>query len=221
MKKADGVSQQSKKKKEQERAVTIPCGHNFHRRCILDSIKSNLGNKCPFKCDKKIPQGKCPSGSMSISRDTSRHCSGYENNPLSAGTIIILYHIPKSRQLKYHMNPSILQRGACRTCYLPDINQSNRLILRLQYAFSHGLCFTVGTSNQVLWTSIPHKTSMTVIFDSNYFEHCNQELDKLSVPQAEELPNGSNDNDVSDIYDNIRLPWEREGINIAHRRKFH
>jgi len=220
--KADRGSQQSKKKKERERAVTVtlPCGHNFHRRCILDSIKSNLGNKCPFKCDKKIPLGKCPSGFMSISRDTNRHCSGYENNPLSAGTIIIRYHIPAVRQLKYHENPGVMQRGAMKTYYLPDVNQSNLLILRLQYAFSHGLSFTVNSSNEVLLT-IRHETSMTAIFDFNYFEHCNQELDKLSVPQAEELPNGSNGNEVSDIYDKIRLPWERESVNRAHRRKFH
>ena len=223
--KANGISQQSKKPKKRDTVIAIACGHKFHRGCILDSMtKSNLSNRCPFKCDELIgePQGTCPSGSMSTTRDSSRHCSGYDNNPLSAGTIIIKYHIPKSRQLKYHENPEVFQLGLSRICYLPDVHQSNQLLLRLQYAFSHGLTFKVDRSNQLIWTTIPHKTSMTDEFIGfNYFEECKQELDNLCVPQAEELPKVSKGDDVSGIDDDIRRPWGKEVVDKDHRRKFH
>merc|ERR1719464_1580105 len=47
--KVDGSSQQHSRKaqKKQSRAVRTPCGHIFHRKCILDSIQSSLGNTCP------------------------------------------------------------------------------------------------------------------------------------------------------------------------------
>jgi hypothetical protein len=222
--KANGTSQQSKKPKKRDIVVTIACGHKFHRGCILDSMtKSNLGNRCPFKCDKLIgePQGTCPSGSMSTTRDSSRHCSGYDNNSLSAGTIIIKYHIPKSLQLEYHENPGVFQLGLSRICYLPDVHQSNQLLLRLQYAFSHGLTFKVDKSNQIR-TTIPHKTSMTDEFiDFNYFEECNQFLENLRVPQTEDLPKESDGDDVLEMDDDIRLPWGKEAVNKDHRRKFH
>lgn len=223
--KANGISQQSKNPKKRDTVIAIACGHKFHRGCILDSMtKSNLSNRCPFKCDELIgePQGTCPSGSMSTTRDSSRHCSGYDNNPLSAGTIIIKYHIPKSRQLKYHENPEVFQLGLSRICYLPDVHQSNQLLLRLQYAFSHGLTFKVDRSNQLIWTTIPHKTSMTDEFIGfNYFEECKQELDNLCVPQAEELPKVSKGDGVSGIDDDIRRPWGKEVVDKDHRRKFH
>jgi deltex-like protein len=71
------------------------------------------------------------------------------------------------------------------------------LLKRLQYAFSHGLTFTVGTSltsglsNSVVWASIHHKTSPSGgaygFPDVNYFANCNLELDSLGVPLADQI----------------------------------
>jgi hypothetical protein len=173
------------------------------------------------------PQGKCPSGTMTVTKNASMHCSGYENDPGSNGTIIMQYHIPKtSRQvslkiwngiknrhcrilfsstfltslkMKYHPNPGAKHSGAHRTCYLPDTKEGNELLVRLQYAFCHGLTFTIGTSlttgqpNSVIWASIHHKTSFTGgsrsygFPDPSYISNCNKELDNLNVPSIEEL----------------------------------
>lgn len=174
------------------RPVKLPCGHIFHRKCIIDAIKSaSDGSNCP-SCKSLIirdPQGKCPSGTMEIFHSKKIHCSDYKNNPISVGTIIIKYHVPKSKQLSYHDNPDVFQQGTVRECYLPNLGrQSSKLLLRLEYAFVHGLVFTVDRNNKVAWTSIPHKLSIDEDFiESKYFDICDEELDKLRVPKAESL----------------------------------
>ena len=89
--------------------------------------------------------------------------------------------------------------SADRVAYLPDTVEGNSLLKRLTYAFVHGLTFVVGVSlttgraNSVTWASIHHKTSPTGgvqshgFPDPNFFTNCNDELDALNVPPANDL----------------------------------
>ena len=88
-------------------------------------------------------------------------------------------------------------KGTTRIAYLPDCAEGQQLLKRLEYAFTRGLTFTVGTSltsgatNVVVWGSIHHKTSSSGGVhgypDVGYFFNCNAELDALGVPLADEL----------------------------------
>ena len=96
----NSARRQEKRRKKAKRLVRLPCGHVFHQGCIVPSIAS-LGNRCPYKCTKMIgeAQGKSPSGTMKVVRNKTMHCSGFENDPSSSGTIIIQYHIPRGIQV--------------------------------------------------------------------------------------------------------------------------
>ena len=93
-----------------------------------------------------------------------------------------------------YRNPGSNFIGATRIAYLPDNADGRRLLKRLEYAFSKGLTFTVGTSlstgqgNVVTWASVHHKTSISGgshgYPDPSYFYNCNDELDSLGVPSA-------------------------------------
>jgi Deltex C-terminal domain len=73
------------------------------------------------------------------------------------------------------------------------------LLKRLRFAFQHGLTFTVGVSmssgrdNCVTWASIYHKTALSGgvqnhgFPDRSYFDNCNNQLDALRVPAADDL----------------------------------
>ena len=76
--------------------------------------------------------------------------------------------------------------------YLPNNQQGQDLLARMQYSFAHGLNFMVSTSlttgqaNVVTWASIHHKTSchggVYGFPDATYFRRSNDELDSLGVP---------------------------------------
>lgn len=166
------------------------CGHVFHLSCIEPALQRG-GPQCP-QCRKLVakPQGKMPSGSMSIQRSEELRCQGFNHT----GTIIIQYDIPRGKQKQYHPNPGIWHGHAMRTAYLPDTAEGRQLLERLKFAFLHGLTFTVGTSltscqsNSVMWSSIHHKTSRRGgahgFPDPHYIANCNLELDTLHVPAA-------------------------------------
>lgn len=174
-------------------AVLTVCNHVFHYSCVERAFKSKP--QCPV-CRKAVgvPQGKSPSGTMSISAASSIRCSGYQEN-----SIIITYAIKGGAQKSYHDNPGQRQSGKRATAYLPNNADGQNLLKRLKYAFLHGLTFTVGTSattgivNQCTWSSIHHKTSHTggVVShgfpDPSYFINCNEELDGVDVPSAHSL----------------------------------
>jgi deltex-like protein len=178
-----------------EKVVSLRvCDHEFHLTCITESLTHS--NLCPA-CRKPVsePQGKSPTGTMTISRSAGIICQGFA----SLGSIVIQYNIPAAVQLRYHDNPGTRHGGATRTAYLPDNLEGNNLLQRLKYAFQGGLTFTVGTSmttatpNSVTWSSIHHKTSpsggvMRHGFpDPSYFLNVGDELDGLGVPDANEL----------------------------------
>jgi deltex len=172
----------------------LRCGHCFHEFCLVQSLSG--GSMCPMcRISVDKPQGDMPSGTMTIRTSTMDVCAGYEQ----AGSIVIEYNIPAGRQLSYHANPGADHSGAQRTAYLPDTSQGRSLLKRLQYAFAHGLTFTVGASlssgldNCVTWTSIPHKTMLTGgaashgFPDPMFFDDCDKELDAVNVPAANAL----------------------------------
>jgi deltex-like protein len=168
------------------------CLHEYHKKCIKDSLKSFP--KCPV-CRALIckPQGKCPSGTMSIATNSTK-CSGYES---CGGSIVITYNMPDGKQMPYHDNPGQSFQGTKRTAYLPNNDEGKKLLNRLVFAWKQGLTFTIGTSlttgqaNCVTWTSIHHKTSQSGgthgFPDAGFFVNCNSELDAAGVPKSAPL----------------------------------
>lgn len=178
-----------------DRVVAIQnCGHRFHYQCIHEALTKG-GGKCPL-CSKSIAheegaqtsKGKCPSATMLVRTNHHRQCQGHND----VGTIEISYRIPSAKQKKYHPQPDFPFNGASRTAYIPNNQEGQDLLSRLQYAFMHGLSFMVGTSlttgqaNTVTWASIHHKTSASGGLygypDPTYFNRCNDELNQLNVP---------------------------------------
>ncbi|GFH49956.1 hypothetical protein CTEN210_06432 [Chaetoceros tenuissimus] len=174
------------------RSLPCACVHIFHQECIQKSLESSP--RCPT-CQAWVrkPQGKSPSGTMRITIIPDK-CSGY-----SEDTIVIQYQINSGFQKSYHPNPDVLHSGKNATAYVPNNDDGKKLLKRLKYAFEHGLTFTVGTSmttglhNQCTWASIHHKTSLTGgtekhgYPDVSYFLNCNEELDVLGVPPADDI----------------------------------
>ena len=164
------------------------CLHVCHRQCI-EGLQQNP-TMCPY-CSaglKKQPLGKMPSGTMRVSLHRTMKCAGF-----SVGTYVIHYTIPSGIQRPYHIKPGSRHGPAECYAYLPDNESGRKLLLRLRYAFMHGLTFDLGASiktgrsNSVVWASIPHKTSTSGgphgFPDLNYFPDCNGALDSLGVPR--------------------------------------
>ena len=138
------------------------------------------------------PQGTMPTGTLQIFSSMQKVC-GDE----TLGSIFLRYILPAGLQQEYHPNPGVQHHGTSRVAFLPDNKEGQDLLLRLKWAFEHGLTFTVGTSvttrraNSVTWASIPHKTNPSGgaygFPDPNYFRNCNEALDALSVPSSDQL----------------------------------
>jgi deltex len=166
------------------------CGHYFHQSCLEKILHREL--KCP-ECRTNIsdPQGKGPSGIMTI-KTISDICPGYQSQ-----TIQITYRIPAGTQLEYHDNPGEPYPSTRRIAYIPNTKEGRALLLRLKYAWNHGMIFIIGTSlttgkaNAVTWSTIEHKTSLHGgrygFPDADYIEKCNNILDKLRVPDSKAL----------------------------------
>lgn len=174
-----------------DRAVSLHvCGHWFHTSCIQSSLEH--GKRCPV-CRALVdkPQGKMPYGSMVVTRSPNDTCKGY-----GPGTINIDYNMQSGVQRVYHENPGQAYPSRYRRAYLPDNAEGNSLLKRLKFAFRCGLTFTVGTSlttgrrSVITWSSIHHKTNRCRgphgYPDDSFFYNCNEELDALGVPAAED-----------------------------------
>lgn len=137
-------------------------------------------------------QGDMPNGSMFVMRSDNK-CAGYGH----AASITIDYVIPCGVQQSYHPNPGKVFAEARHRAYLPETVDGCNLVKRLKAAFMRGQTFNVGFSlttmrdNSVVWSSIPHKTSLHGgrfgYPDLNYFIVCNAELDKLGIAAATDL----------------------------------
>jgi deltex-like protein len=136
------------------------------------------------------PIGRSPSGTMIIEQLPQQNCPGF-----TCSTIQIQYEIPAGVQRNYHPNPCTLYPGEKRRAFLPDNEEGRELLTRLRYAWKHGLIFQIGTSmttkksNVVVWTDIPHKTSLKGgpygFPDASYLNDCHAKLDEAYVPIAE------------------------------------
>jgi deltex-like protein len=170
------------------------CGHVFHNLCLVQSLQTSL--ICPM-CRVPVtsassPQGTSPSGTLSVRR-ISTPCPGFAATTSSTSSLELVYELLDGIQKVYHDHPGQPFRGNQRWAYLPDNPEGNDLLQRLVYAFQHGLTFRVGTSlttgrtNQVVWASIHHKTSLQGgsfgFPDPTYLDRCHDELDALRVPR--------------------------------------
>jgi hypothetical protein len=169
------------------------CNHRMHLACAEQYLQRFV--TCPT-CQTRLeePRGQMPSGFLSIRFDNHLHCRG---SAWFHGTIVMTYNVSSGRQKCYHPNPGKYHGSASRVAYVPDCWKGRMLLVRLEYAFSRGLTFTVGTylttgkRNQVTWSSIHHKTSTDGgahgFPDPHFFDNCNAELDALGVPCAWDL----------------------------------
>mmetsp|Transcript_29909 Transcript_29909/g.63431 ORF Transcript_29909/g.63431 Transcript_29909/m.63431 type:complete len:409 (+) Transcript_29909:112-1338(+) len=184
---------------EQSLCVALnACKHVFHSQCLELSLRSKP--QCPVcRVSVGAPQGKSPSGTMTVSFSPIR-CSGFQED-----SIVITYTLPSGRQLSYHDNPGKNHGGKVAMAYLPRNSDGQDLLKRLKFSFNHGLTFSVGTSittglaDQCTWTSVHHKTSPSGgtrahgYPDPDYFHNCNGELDGISVPHAQSLDDDGNE----------------------------
>jgi len=165
------------------------CGHEFHEECAIQILI--LSHVCPIcRTLQTLFRGKMPSGRMVVACDESKHCEGFEH----VGTIVIRYMIPAGVQKVYHVDPGRPYSSIDRTAYIPQTLEGIKLLHRLKEAFKRGLTFTVGPKlvdgqvNQVTWSSITHKTSLTggpTCFgypDPLFIKRCHHELDTLGIP---------------------------------------
>ena len=169
------------------------CGCLYHKDCLEQALNQDF--RCP-KCRTPVgePQGKCPSGILTISH-IHKPCGGYEAEKF--GTIVLDYNLLSGIQSVYHESPGLAFSGTCRKAFLPNNEDGRDLLLRLRYAWSRGLLFTIGTSlttgkqGQIVWSSVHQKTSIRGgvhgFPDPNFFANGNTELDTLHVPSAKEL----------------------------------
>ena len=163
------------------------CGHIFHSECL----KKSMENKpycpvCSVPISREHWRGTMPSGSMTITQ-VSSNCTGFFWDE----TTVIHYVIPSDIQKKYHPKPGLpFHSDGYFTAYIPASPEGKKLVIRLKFAFSRGLTFSVlaGTNNLVVW-NINHKSSQTAPSypDASYISRCNVELDRLHVPTAIQL----------------------------------
>ena len=167
------------------------CCHMFHQKCL---VRSSLhGNQCPscgvYANDE--PQGKCPSGTMTIRKCEHIVCAG-ENN--SDGSLVLTYKFPSGIQKVYHDRPGKPYGDAERIAYLPNNRAGKKLLSRLKYAWSRGLLFSIETSrnqDKIVWSSVPQKSSLRGgrfgFPDPNFFTSANAKLDELRVPASAKI----------------------------------
>mmetsp|Transcript_12182 Transcript_12182/g.25133 ORF Transcript_12182/g.25133 Transcript_12182/m.25133 type:complete len:134 (+) Transcript_12182:179-580(+) len=131
---------------------------------------------------------------MSVFIDRGRHCKGFEQS--SDGVIQIHYKMKGGVPHAFMENPGQRYPSTSRIVYLPLNESGRKLLARLKYAFIHGLTFRVGRSltsggsNQITWSGIHHKSTLYPgaygYPDPHYFTNCNESLDALEVPNAED-----------------------------------
>ena len=140
-----------------------------------------------------LPFSVAPSGTLKILHLPHQKCPGFVPPPT---LIRIEYDIPAGTQKSYHPNPGVRYPSTVRYAYLPNDDSGCKLLTRFKVAWNHGYMFKIGKSltsgldNQVVWTSIPNKTSLQGgpfgFPDTKYISKAHTELDKLGIPSADE-----------------------------------
>lgn len=180
------------------------CGHFFHRSCLHEALYRFV--RCPI-CNQEVTpavpqmclQGVSPPGTMIVRPASQIFCSGVWS---PRGSFVVSYFLPSGIQKSYHESPGLSHTSANWETYLPSNKQGTRLLRRLQYAFLHGLLFSVGATvhgrDGVLWECVTHKTqpgnnsgltnngTHNSFPDPTYFERCHNELDRCGVPDGNE-----------------------------------
>jgi len=171
------------------------CGHTFHRACLAPALQ--VHPRCPVcrQCPSGTARGHSPSGDLLITRTFAFRCAGFGDTTRS---IVLTYRLRPGVQKAYHPNPGQRYEGTTRIAYLPENQDGESLLKRLEYAWTRGLTFDVGKSlttgreSVITWASIHHKTSSSGSSvhgfpDPRYFINCNEELDTLHIPKAEDI----------------------------------
>ena len=182
-------------KKGKGKVVRIAkCGHLFHRTCIEKSMQQQpYCPICSVPISSKTWRGKMPSGSMKISHLASS-CAGHEGH----GTIAIHYQIPSGLQKSYHPNPGGNYHSVDLFAYIPDTLEGKKLVVRLKFAFSRGLTFSVETytrmDSHMVWGNTvsldlnhKHGQKSGSYPDMSYILNSNIALDRLHVPSSNDL----------------------------------
>lgn len=126
------------------------CGVTICRDCLV--TKHSQCRVCERREEPKAwgVQGKMTYASLPMS------LPGHNRDP----TIKITYSIPDGIQGEKHPSPGKPFTGGVFEAYLPDCEQTRKLLPRLQEALRRGHTFTVTPGGKAFWDIIPHKTSL-------------------------------------------------------------
>eukprot|EP00523_Entomoneis_sp_CCMP467_P004476 CAMPEP_0168751450 /NCGR_PEP_ID=MMETSP0724-20121128/17831_1 /TAXON_ID=265536 /ORGANISM="Amphiprora sp., Strain CCMP467" /LENGTH=313 /DNA_ID=CAMNT_0008799577 /DNA_START=76 /DNA_END=1018 /DNA_ORIENTATION=+ len=151
------------------------CHHEFCKGCLEETIEAMPLLPNVLGVDDPMPTGFMTTFGLS---SANQDC-----------WLEIMYSLQGGKQKEYHPNPDANFSGITRTAYLPNSSEGRAVLSRFEFAFSVGLTFVVGASNEVTWRSISHKTSKNGggahgYPDPNYIQNVNEELDAIGVPRT-------------------------------------
>ncbi|XP_049300113.1 protein deltex [Anopheles funestus] len=170
------------------------CKHQMHLDCLnlllvkqrrLVTSQKNYYIECPTCMSVYgVKIGNQPPGTM-----TYQLLSGGLPGYPPTGIYEITYNITSGIQGPLHPNPgaAFFAVGFPRRCYLPNTLLGTKILYYLDVAFRRGLLFTIGRSvttgieDVVMWTSIEHKSQISMYPDPLYLDRCLQQLVHLGV----------------------------------------
>lgn len=142
--------------------------------------------------DEMLTIGIMPTGSMRIDKRPDLTCNGFD-----PGAFLISYRFESGIQKNFNENPGTAYDATVEEAFVPFNKDGRDLLKRLVIAFASGMTFRVGTSvfsgrpNQVTWSSVSHKSSLSHgpfgYPDPEYFKIVNEDLDTLGIPPANQL----------------------------------
>ncbi|XP_052900984.1 protein deltex [Anopheles moucheti] len=170
------------------------CKHQMHLDCLnlllvkqrrIVTSQKNYYIECPTCMSVYgVKIGNQPPGTM-----TYQLLSGGLPGYPPTGIYEITYNITSGVQGPHHPNPgaAFFAVGFPRRCYLPNTLLGTKILYYLDVAFRRGLLFTIGRSvttgveDVVMWTSIEHKSQVSMYPDPLYLDRCLQQLVHLGV----------------------------------------
>uniref|UniRef100_A0A182UD58 E3 ubiquitin-protein ligase n=1 Tax=Anopheles melas TaxID=34690 RepID=A0A182UD58_9DIPT len=170
------------------------CKHQMHLDCLnllllkqrrTAASQKNYYIECPTCMSVYgVKIGNQPPGTM-----TYQLLSGGLPGYPPTGIYEITYNITSGIQGPHHPNPgaAFFAVGFPRRCYLPNTLLGTKILYYLDVAFRRGLLFTIGRSvttgveDVVMWTSVEHKSQISMYPDPLYLDRCLQQLVHLGV----------------------------------------